>query len=51
MKTIVVAENAVKYDAPEVEVVEVMVEQGFVVSPVTPGEGDATGGNDPWIEG
>ena len=34
MKTVVVTENTVKYDAPEVEVVEVMVEKGFAGSPI-----------------
>ena len=37
MKNVVFVENAVKYDAPQVEVIEVEVEKGFATS----GDGDA----------
>lgn len=45
MNKTVIAEYALKYDAPEVEVVEVMVEKGYASSPFleNPEEGDEEG--------
>ena len=45
MNKTVIAEYALKYDAPEMEVVEVMVEKGFAGSPFleNPLEGEEEG--------
>ena len=36
MKTMDVAENVIQYEVPQVEVIEVEVEQGFAVSDPAP---------------